>query len=374
MSWGCTRTCDSDITGPSLPIRFKGHCMLLVDWTHMARRASGIERITKELFSAEALAPLAVTAVSGNGTRAAMLAQQQFVLPARALADRRAVALFPGYPPSVLFSRMRDRTVLYVHDLFLITRPHDLNGAGKYYLAPQFKQAIRRLKYFLTNSETTANELAGFVAPDAKIQTYRPAVRNVFGLTANAVSRRSDVPLVIGTVATIEPRKNLIAAARICDAASVVLKRNVEFHIIGRQGWGDDAAVLGRMPHVRLLGYLDDDAARQAIGRFDMFLTASHDEGLGLPLLEAQYAGLAVAAPDKPVFREVLGASGTYLDTSDAEASAGTLAALVAMPGWQEQSAASAASNIARWNALAARDRDAVIDFLQSRIAAVAPR
>lgn len=348
--------------------------MLLVDWTHMARRASGIERITQELFSAEALAPLAVTMVFGHGSRAAMLAQQQFVLPARALADRQTVALFPGYPPSILFSRMTDRTVLYVHDLFLITRPHDLNGAGKYYLAPQFKQAIRRLKFFLTNSETTAEELAGFVVPDAKIQTYRPAVRNVFGLTENAEPRSSDAPIVIGTVATIEPRKNLIAAARICEAAAAALQRTVEFHVIGRQGWGDDAAVLGRMPHVRLLGYLDDDAARRAIGRFDMFLTASHDEGLGLPLLEAQYAGLAVAAPDKPVFREVLGASGTYLDTSDVAASAGTLAALVAMPGWREQSAASAASNIARWNALAARDRDAVIDFLQSRIEAVALR
>ena len=31
---------------------------IVVDQTHMARRASGIERVTRELFSREALAPL----------------------------------------------------------------------------------------------------------------------------------------------------------------------------------------------------------------------------------------------------------------------------------------------------------------------------
>ena len=348
--------------------------MLLVDWTHMARRASGIERITRELFSSEALAPLPVTAVMGQESRGAMMAQQQLALPARALADRRAVMLFPGYPPALPFTLMRERTVMYVHDLFLVTRPQDLNGAGKYYLAPQFKQAIRRLKYFMTNSETTSQELSGFIRGDAEVQTYRPAVRNVFGLSANAAPRDPEAPLVIGTIATIEPRKNLIVAARICEALAAVLKRDVEFHIIGRRGWGDDASALAAMPHVQLLGYLDDGAARQAIGRFDVFLTASHDEGLGLPLLEAQYAGLAVAAPDKPVFREVLGTSGNYLDTTDVGASARTLAALVATPDWRQRSIAAAANNIARWNALAAHDRDAVIGFLQTRIDAAARR
>lgn len=70
--------------------------MLLVDWTHMARRASGIERITRELFSAEALSPLPVTAVTGQGSRAVMMAQQQFALPARALGDRVRLWFFQG--------------------------------------------------------------------------------------------------------------------------------------------------------------------------------------------------------------------------------------------------------------------------------------
>lgn len=348
--------------------------MLLVDWTHMARRASGIERITQELFSAEALAPLPVSKVSGQGGRVEMFAQQQLALPARAIANSQAVTLFPGYPPALPFSLLRNRTVMYVHDLFLVTRPHDLNSAGKYYLAPQFKQAIRRLKYFLTNSETTQNELSGFVAPDAEMLTYRPGVRNVFGLSDERTPRNIEAPLIIGTIATIEPRKNLLAAARICAALAERINRSAEFHIIGRPGWGDDAAALAAKPHVKMLGYLDDDAARQAISRFDLFLTASHDEGLGLPLLEAQYAGLAVAAPDKPVFREVLDTSGTYLDSNNPAAASEALAALVAKPDWQRGSAVTAVANIARWNALALRDRQAVMTFLQARLRAAAAK
>ena len=50
----------------------------------------------------------------------------------------------------------------------------------------------------------------------------------------------------------------------------------------------------------------------------DVYLCTSHDEGLGLPLLEAQFAGLPIVAPDKPVFREVLAGSGTFIDPGTA--------------------------------------------------------
>jgi hypothetical protein len=36
-----------------------------------------------------------------------------------------------------------------------------------------------------------------------------------------------------------------------------------------------------------------------------------------LPLLEAQYAGLPIIAPDAAIFREVLGESGIHIDTAD---------------------------------------------------------
>ena len=93
-------------------------------------------------------------------------------------------------------------------------------------------------------------------------------------------------------------------------------------------------------------------------------MCTSHDEGLCLPLLEAQFGGLQIVAPDQPVFREVLGRSGLFMDPGDPDASARTIAACLSTPDWRRRAATEAASNIARWNDAAATDRNQAIGFL----------
>jgi glycosyltransferase involved in cell wall biosynthesis len=339
---------------------------VVVDCTHLGRRQSGIERITRELFSAEALAPLTVAAAQSSGSRTGMILHQMVLNPAAALREPAVPWIFPGYPPSPLFSRWRDRTVLYVHDLFLMTRPQDLNWSAKLYMAQPFRLAVGRLRHFLVNSATTARELAPHVSPDAMLLLYRPRVADIFGLAARSCQRcdGEGAPLVVGSLGTIEPRKNFPAAARICRVLSRMLARPVELHVIGRPGWGSDFAALSQLDQVRLHGFLDDAAARSVIESFDVFLCTSHDEGLGLPLLEVQYAGLPVIAPDQPVFREVLATSGTYVDPADEEAAGATIARMLGAPEWRTTAAAAARENISRWNAQADGDRQNVIGFL----------
>lgn len=346
---------------------------LVVDRTHLGRRASGIERITEELFSEAALAPLPVAGWDASGSRPSMMLNQRLAIPAAALAHRDKLWLFSGYPPSPVMTRLPERTVFYVHDLFLLTRTDELNRSAKLYMVGPFRAALARLRYFLANSETTAEALRAAVRPDATVLPYRPAIRNVFGLAAHPPADAEDRPLVVGAMGTIEPRKNFVGAARLCEHLARALGRRVELHIIGRSGWGEDAARLREMPHVRLRGFLDDEAARRVIDTFDLFLCSSHDEGLGLPLLEMQFAGLLVVAPDKPVFREVLGTSSLLVDIADPDGAARAVAGRLAEPGWRARSAAQAAANIARWNRQAAGDRDAVLAFLEERLAALKP-
>ncbi|MGY2051396.1 glycosyltransferase [Methylobacterium sp. JK268] len=353
-----------------------GRPTLVVDRTHLSRRASGIERITRELFCEEALAPLPVAGWEAGASRPAMMLEQMLRMPAAALRHGRTLWVFSGYPPSPLFAALPARSVLYVHDLFLLTRRHELNRAAKLYMAEPFRLALRRLTAFLVNSETTGAALRPWLRPDATVLPYRPPIRDVFGL--GGVAPREDVrdparPLVVGALGTIEPRKNYRGAAALCAALARRLGRPVELRIIGRPGWGGDAEALAALPHVVQLGFLDDAAARAAIGEFDLFLTAAHDEGLGLPLLEVQFGGLMVAAPDKPVFREVLGESGHVFAPDDPEAAAASLAARLARPDWRAEARAAAHRNLARWNAQAERDRDAVRGFLGRRLAALGP-
>jgi len=345
---------------------------LCIDHTHMGRRATGIERITREMFSAAALAPLPVDTVEASAGRFGIVFAQNTTLPLRAAGHKDDVFVFPGFAPSPYFSlACRDRTVMYVHDVFLLTRRSELNRAARLYFAPLFSLAVRSLKYFLVNSEYTASTLRPFCRSDADIAMCRPTVRNIFGLGAGDRATRESMPasLNVAALGTIEPRKNFRAASDICKALAERLGIPVTLQIIGREGWGPDANWLARQPHVRLLGPLPDEAVRAVIEASDLFICTSRDEGLGLPLLEAQYAGLPVIAPDMPVFREVLGTSGLLIDAQDAPSAADAIAQLCSSADWRARHVDAAAANIARWNALAGADHAQLRGFFEAMLA-----
>jgi glycosyltransferase involved in cell wall biosynthesis len=335
-----------------------------VDHTHLGRHVTGLERITLELFSPPALAPLDVVPVEARGL-ARMVATQTLGLPALLAQDPGALLLCPGFPPSPLLWPLRDRVIPYVHDVFLLSRRRDLNLRARLYMSAPFGLAVRRYPRFLVNSRDTRRKLAAFCRPDAEIVLYRPRVRNVFGLDPADRADRPARPAPVRLVAlgTVEPRKNFLAAARIVAAlrhhgSAAVLD------IVGRRGWGDDWAALAREPHVTLHGYQPSEHVAAILGAADAYLCTSHEEGLGLPLLEAQYAGLPIVAPDQPVFREALGASGIFVDPHEPSAAAHVLAGALTASDWRARHAALAARNLERWNALAAADRDGVLALI----------
>lgn len=339
---------------------------IVVDCSHMGRRASGIERVTRELFSAEALTPLCPRATPAGSTRLSTILLQLIANPVRAALHPRDVWIFPGYPPSPLFVFLTSRKVLYVHDLFLMTRWEDLNWAAKLYMAAPFRIAIAHFRYFFVNSLTTGRELVSVVRPGARIMPFRPPASNVFGLSPGRPGRQKEEcePIVVGALGTVEPRKNFLAAADIVQALQERLNRPVELHIIGRPGWGKDHDRLATMPHVRLRGFVSNSEIPEAVAKWDAVLCSSHSEGLGLPLLELQHAGLPIIAPDQPIFHEVLGASGVYVRSGKPHEAAARIAELFMSPNWRGHYAELGKENLARWNALAQQDRRDSISFL----------
>lgn len=337
---------------------------IYVDHTHLGRHVTGLERITLELFSEQALAPLDVVPVTSRGT-GQMVTTQTFGLPMR-LAASSAFLLCPGFPPSPLLRPFSSRVLPYIHDDFLLTREADLNARARLYMAKPFKIALRNYPRFLTNSRDTQRKLATHCRPDAEITLYRPPVRNVFNLQSAARAERmpDTSPLRVVALGTVEPRKNFIAAANIVRALRMHGFPGATLDIVGRQGWGDDWKTLERMSCVTLHGYQSAENVTRILDEADIFLCTSHDEGLGLPLLEAQYAGLPIVAPDAPVFHEVLGSSGVFIDPSDHGAAASQIAGALSGAKWRAQHVASAAQNLTRWNALAASDHGKVIDLI----------
>jgi glycosyltransferase involved in cell wall biosynthesis len=337
---------------------------IYIDNTHLGRHVTGLERITLELFSADALAPLDIVPVTAHGIRQ-MLMTQNLSLPIR-LAAPSSVLVCPGFPPSPLLRPFASRVLPYIHDDFLITRRAELNTKARLYMAGPFKLALRHYPRFLANSNDTRRKLAAHCRADAEVTLYRPPVRNVFGLEPEARAERDSHPQPLRLVAlgTLEPRKNFLAAANILSALRAQGFPGATLDIIGRQGWGNDWQMFETMPGVALHGYQPGYRVKQLLRRADLFVCTSHDEGLGLPLLEAQYGGLPIVAPDASVFREVLGDSGVYIDAADPVSAASQIAAILSARGWRARYVALAEQNLARWNAMADRDRDVVIDLI----------
>jgi glycosyltransferase involved in cell wall biosynthesis len=327
-----------------------------------------LERITLELFAKDSLAPLELTPVTASGTPD-LIFTQNVVLPMKLLRDSASLILCPGFPPSLTLSRFGGRVIPYIHDLFLITRTEDLNPRARLYMAPSFRHAVATLPLFFVNSQYTADSLRAYCRPDAEIMLYRPGVRNVFKLNdSNRLAARPEEegegPLRLIALGTIEPRKNLLAAADIVTALRANGHKDAQLDIVGRFGWGEDVERLQATPGVTLHGYQSVERIRDLMASADLFINTSHDEGLGLPLLEAQYAGLPVIAPDAPVFREVLGASGLLVETERPKEAADRIGRLVAEPGWRDRQAQMAAANLERWNSNVTSDRDRLIERL----------
>jgi glycosyltransferase involved in cell wall biosynthesis len=337
-----------------------------VDCTHLNRRMSGIERITTELFDSNSMQSFDVRPFTSWGGPIGMIVAQLVGLPLWAVLKPRDLFVFSGYPPSPLSVWARHRSVVYVHDTFLITRKSDLNFAGKYYLSPMFRIAVRYFRYFMTNSLHTAMKLRKYCHPSATIIPYRPKIRNVFGVEPADRAKREAIPAAINVIGlgTIEPRKNFMAAARICQTLATLLGCPVDLNIVGRVGWGGDARRLAATKGVILHGFLKDNQVRELLERADFFICTSFEEGLGLPLLEAQFAGLPVIAPDMPIFREVLGESGLFINMRSAEEDAAGLAKALQDTHWRARFVNASLENVERWNKISEEDRCRIMSFL----------
>lgn len=337
---------------------------IYVDHTHLGRHVTGLERITLELFSQDSLAPLDIVPVTAQGT-GRMVATQTFGLPLR-LAQLSSILLCPGFPPSPLLRPFAARVIPYIHDIFLLSRRADLNRRARLYMAEPFKVVVQTYPRFLVNSLDTKRKLTAHCRSDAEIVLYRPPVRNVFDLRpdgrANRARETSSLRLV--ALGTIEPRKNFVAAAKILTALRERGFHGATLDLVGRRGWGDDWRTLETCPGVILHGYQPAERVKQILQDADAFICTSHEEGLGLPLLEAQYAGLPIIAPDDAIFREVLDQSGIFIDPTEHSSAARKIAEAFSPFDWREAYIVSGSQNLMRWNALAASDRDIVIQLV----------
>src|SRR5699024_9288495 len=92
-------------------------------------------------------------------------------------------------------------------------------------------------------------------------------------------------------------------------------------------------------------------------------VTASKEEGFGLPVIEAMAQGVPVAVSDIPIFREIAAEAAMYFDPDDPQSIAEAITALTDETIWAQQSAAGRTqSQVFDWS----RSAQALIDVIRS--------
>ncbi|SEN02469.1 glycosyltransferase family 1 protein [Cryobacterium sp. TMT1-3] len=116
-----------------------------------------------------------------------------------------------------------------------------------------------------------------------------------------------------------------------------------ELHLLSRVT-STERDRLGRLaPQARLVFHdgVSDEQYHRLLRSATALVTASLDEGFGIPLVEAMSLGIPVIVSDIPIFREIGGDAALYFDPRSADALAGAVHQLAAPGEWAARSARS---------------------------------
>jgi glycosyltransferase involved in cell wall biosynthesis len=208
------------------------------------------------------------------------------------------------------------RTVSSVHDLNHLVVPETMQFQSRWSNRLWFRGDLLEADCVLANSNGTAQRLrsvigakvSGVVWPGVTPQ-YRPSrstseIEIPERLTRLGVKR----PYLL-SVATPEPRKNLIAVLRaFIDLKKEGKLREHQLVLAGPTGW-KNRALSERLGEARahglvLAGYVPDDLMPTLYGQADALVFPSLYEGFGMPVLEARACGARVVTTNIPELRE----------------------------------------------------------------------
>jgi len=210
---------------------------------------------------------------------------------------------------------------LFVHDL----RALEWNGtplARRIAARLALPRAVHRARVLIAPSENVAASLRARFALDAR--RVRVAAHGCDHLPL--LPREPSAACVLH-VGHLEPRKNLELVLR-----ALALDRELPALWLAGAGKAGHERVLERrarelgLAHrVRFLGRVSDEELARLYAQAGALVQASHVEGFGIALLEAQRAGVPVAIAELPALRETAGACAPSFAVDSPEACARAL-------------------------------------------------
>ncbi len=252
--------------------------------------------------------------------------------------------------PDVVFTPMqtmgpggRDYAlVTTVHDLIYYTHrtpPRDLNWALRllwraYHLAwwPQ-RAVLNRADAHLVDSETTRALM------EAHRMTRNPMHVVLLGTEQQEQppARTAPAERTLVYMGSFMPYKNVDLLV-----AALAKLPGYRLQLMSRVADDERARLTALAPEgaIEFFGGASDEQYETALRRATALVTASREEGFGLPVVEAQALGTPVLVSDIPIFREIGGPAAGFFDPDDVDSVVAAVRALEAPGEWARRSAA----------------------------------
>ncbi|MEX1008502.1 MAG: glycosyltransferase family 1 protein [Acidimicrobiia bacterium] len=214
--------------------------------------------------------------------------------------------------------RLRMPAVVTVHDLTFFDHPEWHERSKVVFFRRAITESAKRAAVIVCVSEATATRLHEVAAPKGAVVVVHHGVDTdrfrPDGDEGDDRTRLATLGIVapyLAFVGTIEPRKNvpaLVAAfARVAGDHP-----DLQLVLAGQPGWGSpavDAAVAesGVADRIVRTGYVPDDAYPPLLRRASAVIYPSHEEGFGIPPLEAMACGTPVLTTEEVAAAELAG-------------------------------------------------------------------
>lgn len=215
--------------------------------------------------------------------------------------------------------------VVTVHDLFPLTHPEWYSRQYVALHGPLLAQLLRRAAAIVAVSEPVARDIRelGLTAASTPI-VVAPNAPSESLMAGTAEHVGPEIASILGggryflTVGSEDPRKNLRAVMTAYLALDEGIRRSMPLVVVG--GANPVFASQGESLHhptIRRLGYVTDEELAALYAGPATLVSASLDEGFGLPLVEANGRGCRLLLSDIPVYRWVCDEAADYFDPRD---------------------------------------------------------
>lgn len=213
--------------------------------------------------------------------------------------------------------------VVTIHDLAFAHHPEWFSKSFAHVYRWMIPRIVKRAKHVVTVSQTIKKQLE---------ETYRVSSKKIAvignGLQADILNSPvwGTKEKLIFTVSSINPRKNLQTLIKVFEQAKL------QDYKLVISGAANSVFAGAHFPvgnaQIEWVGYLDNDRLIDHYRKAEIFVSLSHDEGFGIPVLEAAHFNCKILLSDIPAYRELFADVAHFTNQNSIDACAAALVQL----------------------------------------------